>query len=158
MGEVNCRTGESLEASLNACPNNFRAGERKKKKPLLYHLLDFFPFNAIINRYVTPHSPSTLVEVRTNRFWALWNYMAGWGEGCGAGGRRYLSFCLLWSSVILPSRWILGCGLGNKPQWPGFAAAAFLSAKRASMAILWAQAVRSCPTAGVSYSNWLLLL
>lgn len=67
MGEVNCRTGVSLEAFLNACPNNFRAGEiKKKKKPLLYHLLDFFPFSAIINRYVTPDSPSTLVEVRTN--------------------------------------------------------------------------------------------
>lgn len=48
-GEVNCRTGGSLEASLYACPNNSRASERKKKMLLLYHLLDFFPFRAVIN-------------------------------------------------------------------------------------------------------------
>lgn len=59
MGEVNCRTRVSLEASLNACPNNFRDGERKKK-PLLYYLLHFFPFKAITNRYVTPDSSSCL--------------------------------------------------------------------------------------------------
>jgi len=63
--EVNCRTGVSMEASLNACSNNLRAGERKKKL-LHYHLLDFFPHSTILNRYVTPGSPSTLVEVWTN--------------------------------------------------------------------------------------------
>lgn len=48
-GEVNCRTGGSLEASLYACPSKSRASERKKKMLLLYHLLDFFPFRAVIN-------------------------------------------------------------------------------------------------------------
>lgn len=65
-GEVNCRTGGSLEASLYACPNNSRASERKKKMLLLYHLLDFFLFRAVINRYRISDSPSTLVEVGTN--------------------------------------------------------------------------------------------
>lgn len=54
MEEVNSRTGVSLEVSLNVCPNNFKAEERGEKEPLLYHLLDFVPFNAMINRYVTP--------------------------------------------------------------------------------------------------------
>lgn len=81
--------------------------EKEKKKPLLYHLLDFFPFSAIINRYVTPDSPFMLVEVRENWFWAPWNCM-------GVGERRCFSCCLLWSSAILSSRWIFRCGLGNK--------------------------------------------
>lgn len=40
--------------------------EKEEKKALLYYLLHFFPFRAIINRYVTPDSSSMLVEVRTN--------------------------------------------------------------------------------------------
>lgn len=66
-GEVNCRTGGgSLGASLYACPSNSRASERKKKMLLLYHLLDFFPFRTVINRYRISDSPSTLVEVGAN--------------------------------------------------------------------------------------------
>lgn len=33
MGKVKCRAGMSLEASLNACPSNFWAGESEKKPP-----------------------------------------------------------------------------------------------------------------------------
>lgn len=49
MGKVNCRTGVSLGASLNARPLlPVSLGVKKEKKPkkplLLYPLLDFFPF------------------------------------------------------------------------------------------------------------------
>lgn len=69
MGKVNCRTGVSLGAALNACPLlPVSLGLEKEKKPkiLLYPLLYFFPFNTLNKKYATPDSPSMLVVVRTN--------------------------------------------------------------------------------------------